>query len=412
MRILVLGGTGKIGTAVAWDLLRRDGVESVGLVGRDRKKLEETRAFLGDGPIQLHALGIDDPQLQAVMEGYDVGVSALPDRRTSYRGMETAIKAGLDFVDMLEEYHRRPDLYETEGLVTPPGVALPDYGEWLHEQALRQEVTVLDGMGFAPGLSNITVGHALLGMDPGASAVARVGGVPEKRAAERRPLKYMVTWAFDHVLREYMIPLQIIRDGKVVEVDALTGRERFRFREFGVDEELECAITPGMPSFVYTRPELHYFAEKTIRWPGHYDGIDTLKSCGLLDLDPVEVGDCRVVPRDVLLKLIEPRLQPGPDEGDVCVMWNTVEGTRDGKSHRVDYYMWDQADRETGLSSMARVTGFATSVGAWLVGKGEIAQHGIVPPEDGVAGELYGTFMSALEERNIRVREVVAAGKG
>ena len=50
------------------------------------------------------------------------------------------------------------------------------------------------------------------------------------------------------------------------------------------------AVTPGMPSFIFTRPGLKNFAEKTVRWPGHFDAIDALKSCGMLDLDPVTVG--------------------------------------------------------------------------------------------------------------------------
>ena len=38
--------------------------------------------------------------------------------------------------------------------------------------------------------------------------------------------------------------------GQVVEVDASTGREQFRFDKLGRSEDLECAITPGMPSSV------------------------------------------------------------------------------------------------------------------------------------------------------------------
>lgn len=82
----------------------------------------------------------------------------------------------------------------------------------------------------------------------------------------------MITWAFWHVLREYMIKVKVIKDGKVVEVNSATELERFRFNQLGRDEELECAVTPGMPSFILTRPFLKEFAEKTVRWPGHLAG--------------------------------------------------------------------------------------------------------------------------------------------
>ncbi len=410
MKVLVLGGTGKIGTAVTWDLVRRDDVECVGLIGRRPNALEEVRRFVGhQDKTRVHRLDVSATELRDIMARHDVGVLALPDRRSSYQAARTAIEAGLDVVDMLEEYHRRPDPYEMEGLNLPSGVGPDEYGEWLHEQAVAAEVTFLDGMGFAPGLSNITLGRAIRMLDQTNTAVARVGGVPEWAAAARRPLRYMVTWSFDHVLREYMIPVKILQDGSITEVPALSQREKFRFQRFGVDHELECAITPGMPSFIYTRPQLKDFTEKTIRWPGHYQGIEVLKECGLLELVPVTIDGSRVVPRELLLNVLQPRLQPEPGDGDVCVMWNTAEGSLKGNPARIDYYMWDEADRETGLSSMARVTGFATAIGAWLVGRGDIRMPGIVPPEDAIFGDLYDTFMGELEGRDIRVQEEISA---
>ena len=80
-------------------------------------------------------------------------------------------------------------------------------------------------------------------------------------AAERHPLRYMITWAFSHVLREYVIKVNVLQDGRITEVDASTGREKFVFDKLGRNEELECAITPGMPSFIFTRPHLQQFAE-------------------------------------------------------------------------------------------------------------------------------------------------------
>ena len=44
MKILVFGGSGKIGAAVAWDLVKREDVISVGLVGRNEKRLRASSA--------------------------------------------------------------------------------------------------------------------------------------------------------------------------------------------------------------------------------------------------------------------------------------------------------------------------------------------------------------------------------
>jgi len=407
MNMLVFGGSGKIGAAVAWDLVKSNDVDTVGLVGRRADALERTKVWINSPKVKAHVLDIADTQaVKRLMQQYDVGIIALPDRRTSYKVVETAIAAGLDIVDMLEEYHRRPDPYEIEGLEIPSGMSGDDYGEWLHEKAVERGVTFLDGMGFAPGISNITIGEGIRKLDRAESAIGRVGGIPSKEAAGKHPLRYMITWAFEHVLREYMVRVKVLKNNKIVEVDAASDLEQFRFAEFGKDEVLECAITPGMPSFIFTRPELNEFMEKTVRWQGHWQGIHTLKECGLLGLQPLEINGTEIVPREFLLALIEPKLQPLEGDTDVCVMWNTVEGMKDGHRMRLNYYLWDEADTQNGISSMARVTGFSAAIGALLIGRGAITDKGIVPPEDCFKGKVYETFMEELEKRDIKVLEV------
>lgn len=408
MKVLIFGGGGKMGSTVAFDLLRNDEVTLVGLADRSHGALENARAWLNSPKVVVHQVDVSRrDEMVALMRHFDVGVNTLPDRRTSYMVAEAAVVCGFNLVDILEEYHRRPDEYEVEGLVLPPGMGLNEYGDWLHETAQKHHVTFLDGIGFAPGMSNVTCGEGIRKLDVAESVIARVGGIPNKEAAARHPLRYMITWAFSHVLREYVITVRVLQHGEVVEVDASSGREAFLFDKFGKAEQLECAVTPGMPSFVYTRPQLRDFAEKTVRWPGHWEGVQTLKECGMLDLDPVEVGGMHVIPRDVLLARIEPRLCAQPGETDVCVMYNTVDGIKDGRRTRVSYHLWDEADTVHCVSAMGRVTGYSAAIGAVMVGKGMIAEKGIVPPEDCIHGSNYAYFVKELEKRNIRILETV-----
>lgn len=410
MKILIFGGTGKIGSAIAWDLVKQGTVETVGLVGRRRKALEEVKNWVKSKKVVLHSLDISEKkQTQKLMQKYDVGINALPDRRTSYSTMAAAAEAGFSLVDMLEEYHRRPDAYELEGLNLPKKMTLNQYGDWIHQTAIKNGATLLDGIGFAPGLSNITVGEAIRKLDTAESAIARVGGIPSKAASMRHPMKYMITWAFWHVLREYMVKLYVLKGGKMVEVNALTDRERFRFQKFGKNEELTCAVTPGMPSFIYTRAGLNEFAEKTIRWPGHFEAIDSLKEIGMLDLEPIQFQGKKVVPRDFLLAMIEPKLRAQKGDTDVCVMYNTVVGMKNGRKTKIEYFMWDEADTRNNISSMARVTGFPSAISAMMIAGGEIAKKGIVPPEDCIEGAVYTKMMDELRKRNIVILEEVHA---
>jgi len=408
MKILVFGGSGKIGSAVTWDLAPDPEVEEIGIVGRHIETLEKVKNWVGSDKIKPHVLDINNKeQAIALMRQYDVGILTLPNRQTSYKTVSLAIESGLNIVDTIEEFHRTPDAYETEGLELPEGMKLSEYGEWLHNRALKNNVTFVDGMGFAPGLSNITVGDGMRKIDVSERAVARVGGIPSQEAAARHPLRYMITWAFEHVLREYMIKLNVIKNGKIIEVNAATDREKFRFNQFGQDVELECAVTPGMPSFLFTRPQLQEFAEKTVRWPGHWDGIQTLKECGMLDIEPVEFEGHKIVPREFLLSMITPRLLPNEGEIDVCVMYNTLEGKKDGKKVKIEYFMWNEADTKNNISSMMQVTGYPLAISARMIGRGEINEKGIVAPEDAITPELYKKFIEELKKRNIEIKEVL-----
>jgi len=410
MKVLVFGGSGKMGSAVAWDLAKNSKVGEVGIIGitgRRENTLEKTKKWINSDKIVLHAIDVNNrEETMKLMGKYDVGAITLPDRKCSYKVVDMAIEAGLNIVDILEEYHRKPDKYEVEGLEIPNGMTLDEYGELLHQKAIKNGVTFIDGIGFAPGLTNITLGEGIKKMDQADSAIARCGGVPAKEFADKHPLKYMITWAFEHVLREYMVKVDVVKNGKIVEANAMDDLEKFRFNQLGKDEELACAITPGMPSFLYTRTQLKECAEKTVRWPGHWEGAGILKECGMLDSVPIEFKGTKISPREFLSHIMTPKLQPLEGETDVCVMWNTVTGIKDGQKMRIDYYMWEEADTKNGISAMGRVTAFPEAIATVILGKGEITKKGIVAPEDAIEGKVYKNFLEELKSRKINILEV------
>ena len=400
MKALIFG-TGKIGSAVAWDLARNADVESVGIVDVCEQALQQAQERINSPKVHTHRLDVTDTRAAAaLLRKYDVGVITLPTRKTSYKAVEAAIEAGISCVDILEEYHRRPDTEEDEELERPDGMSHTEYGEWLHQRAVENGVTILDGLGFAPGLSNVTVGEGIRKLDEAETAVARVGGIPSKETARRHPLDYVITWSFSHVLREYTIKTKIIKNGVPTTVNALDEHETFSFNDFGKDAKLEAFITPGMPSFVHTRANLMYFAEKTVRWPGHWRKIQALKECGLLSL---ELEDF-FIPRLFLSKVLTPKLLPQDGDTDVCVMYNTITGLKNGEPASIEYFMWAEADPENDLSAMARVTGFTAAAGAVLLAKGKILPKGLVAPEDAFVGESYNILMQELEKRGLDIK--------
>ena len=81
MKVLVLGGAGKIGSAVARDLAGDEGIESIGIVARNDRSLEKTLSWIASDKVSAHVLDIADAvATRRLMEKYDVAVIALPER--------------------------------------------------------------------------------------------------------------------------------------------------------------------------------------------------------------------------------------------------------------------------------------------------------------------------------------------
>ncbi len=406
MKILVIGAAGKMGRAVSWYLGKDPQVSKVGLLDAKENALKTMAE--GSGQVQSSTLSVSKtvPNCRLSCKNMTPGSWFCQTGISATKPLKPPSQPGLNLVDILEEYHRCPDEYEIEGLVVPAGMSIREYGESLHQRAEKNDVLILDGMGFAPGLSNLTTGHGISLLDKVKTAVARVGGIPNEDAACRHPLCYMTTWSIEHVLREYNVKTCMIRDGKVVEVQALSDMECFKFGEFGRNVDLECAVTPGMPSFIYTHPELQYFAEKTVRWPGHYSGIRTLIESGMLSQEPVETKWGKIAPREFLLGILNPKLAPLPEDKDACVMYNTVTGEKDGREAKVEYFMWDEA--QDGFTGMQRVTAFPAAIGGKLVAGKKIDLAGVRAPEECVRGGNYRSMLDELELSDIHIKEKIS----
>ncbi|MFW6144952.1 MAG: saccharopine dehydrogenase NADP-binding domain-containing protein, partial [Candidatus Natronoplasma sp.] len=168
MKALIFGA-GKQAKGVAWYLANHTSFDKIGILSRSEGPLDEILDFIDSERLEKYVIDViyETEDLKEVMKEYDVGINALPTRKTCYATVEAAIDVGLDMIDMLEEYHRRPDPYEVEGLEVPERMSVEEYGESLHERAKENEVTFITGMGFAPGITNFTLGEALREMDEG-----------------------------------------------------------------------------------------------------------------------------------------------------------------------------------------------------------------------------------------------------
>ncbi len=388
-RVLVLGA-GLMGPAIAGDLLKYGIADKVIITDIDEKRLaeglERVKKIAGaqaatrceTGTLDLH----DRRSLVAAMREADAVAGAYPVAAVR-EVTEAAVEAGTHLCDLTGS---------AEGF----DVFVYD------EPARRAGVTLLPGCGVAPGLTNALGGQGASRLQPPLEGCLYVGGLPSKPLP---PLEYRIVFSMETVIDEYVAPALIIREGKTAEAPALDGLEEITFpAPIG---KCEAFYTYGLGTLARTGPELGFkeLSEKTVRYPGHRDKVLFLRECGFFAQEPVTVDGVKVVPRRLTGAVLTPILQRG-DEADVTVFKVVVTGRQDGKAAGWSFEMVDHYDPKTGVTSMARTTGYTCSIIIGLLLRGRIAARGVAPLEKVFAdGSLYAELRDEMAKRDMIIRE-------
>ena len=275
----------------------------------------------------------------------------------------------------------------------------------LSAEAERLGLTILPEFGMDPGIDLVCLGHTVRCLDTVEGLASYGAGFPEPAAANNA-IKYKVTWTFAGVLNSYLRPGRFLRDGKVVafgeramfspeflhrldleglgELEAFPNGDAIKYLEL---LNLDSASVKNMGRFV-------------LRWPGHCAFWKTLVDLGMLDPGSIEVDGVAVDRRKFLQSSMEPLLQYGPGERDVAVIRVDAVGLKDGKRTRVVTNCIDYRDLATGFTAMTRTVGFTTSIGAQMIGRGQLRKPGILTP---VSDVPYDLFTGELKKRGILV---------
>ena len=378
MRMLVLGA-GLQGSACAYDLLQNPDVKEVRLADLHTGHLEHFLAPYSGERLIFTPLDVRDKEaVLALMRQCDAALSAIP-YYFNYELAELAVQAGVHFSDL------------------GGNTEIVFKQKTLDAQARKKNITVIPDCGLAPGMVNILAEHAIRQLDKVETVRIYVGGLPQE---PEPPLNYQIVYSLEGVLDYYTTLSWVLRNGKRTHVKALSEIEAVRF-SIG---ELEGFHTAGGLSTMAFRyegkiPTMEY---KTLRYPGHARIMEAIRELGLLDLNPVDVKGMKVVPRDLVVAAMGPKLTK-PNAHDLVAMRVFAEGTKGGKPKRVGWEMVDYYDEKSGISAMERSTGYSLSITGQMQARGEIGKAGVFTPDEAIPAEKY---IKELAKRGVMIKEM------
>lgn len=97
------------------------------------------------------------------------------------------------------------------------------------------------------------------------------------------PLGYVITWSVNDLIDMYSRRVNIVKNGRTVQVEPLSGLEETDFPGVG---KLEAFYTDGLRTLLYTVKGCEDMWEKTLRYPGHVEKIKLLKTLGFFEENP------------------------------------------------------------------------------------------------------------------------------
>jgi lysine 6-dehydrogenase len=382
MRMLVFGA-GLQGSACAYDLLQNPAVREVRLADLRVDALPPFLApYVGSRLIPTTLDVRDADAVRGAMAVSDAVMSAIP-YYFNYELARLAVESSVHFCDLGGN---------TEIVFQQKG---------LDDKAKAAGVTIVPDCGLAPGMVNILAQHGISLLDEVSSVRIFVGGLPQQ---PEPPLNYQIVYSLEGVLDYYTTLSWVVREGKRQQVRALSEIESVAFpAPVGALEAFHTAGGLSTLGFRYEGriPTMEY---KTLRYPGHAHIMEAIRELGLLELEPVDVKGTKVVPRDLVVAAMGPRLTKRNGR-DLVALRVVVEGTSRGRPARRGWELIDYYDTVHGISAMMRTTGYSLSITGQMQATRslDVPGGGVYTPDECVPAERY---IAELAKRGVEIKEI------
>ncbi len=370
MSDIIVLGAGMVGSAIATDLAKNHKVTLTDINETVLRKIKHKHESLTTK--QLDVTNVSE--LQETVKQHDLVICAVP----GYLGfitLKAIIQAGMNVIDIS---------------------FFPENSLELDTLAKENNITAIVDCGVAPGMDNLILGYYNEKMKL-SQFECLVGGLPKEK---KWPFSYKAPFSPIDVIEEYTRPARYVEHGEVVVREPLSDCEFVDFDRIGT---LESFNSDGLRSIIYTMSHIPNMKEKTLRYPGHVEYVRVLKESGFFNKEKINIHGTVLSPLEFTCKILFDEWKLGETEEELTVMRVTLTGINaSGQSEEIVYNLYDEYNKDTNTSSMARTTGYTAAAAANMFLEGLFHEKGVFPPElVGKHETCFNYILNYLKNRQI-----------
>ena len=375
-------GTGRQGTAAAYDLLMYANISKLLLMDNNQESIDacmrKLDSFKSRNNIVTSIINFNDMQdLKDKLKEVDIFLSSV---FYKYNLMltEIALETCCSMVDL--GGHTANVIKQLQ----------------FHGEAKEKGITLVPDCGMGPGMN---ISMALLAIEQfDIAKEVRIwdGGLPKK---PKKPWNYSLFFNIAGLTNEYDAHAFFLQDGKIKEVNCFEGYEIIDFGESV--GKLEASVTSGgLSTMPWTfEGKLDVLENKTLRYIGHWEWMKAYRQLGLFNEKEIDFNGKKIIPRDFYHHLLEPQLDT-KDFNDICVMRVHAIGLVNGSKKEVTIDAYETYDDKTQLMAMEKWTGWHASIVMQHIANGKIS-GGAYPIEKALSGK---DFYEQAKQRNYKIK--------
>jgi saccharopine dehydrogenase-like NADP-dependent oxidoreductase len=368
-RIVVLGGAGIIGSAIAQDLA--EDVAEVVIADLDLAEAAKVADEIGQGCRAAQVDVTNTERLDAVLSGADACINSVQ-YYFNLDVMAGCLRNRVPYIDLGGLFYTTRKQLE------------------LASEFKAKGITAVLGLGSCPGVANVQAGYMGAMLDTVDSVKIFNGATVDEGES--------LSWAYsiETILDEICMGSMIFREGEFQEMTPLSEEEYFMFPEpigyakTHLSLHSEVATIPlsladkGIQECFFKITFFGY-SEAALR------KMQFLSEIGFAAREPLNVKGVEVAPRDVLIALLNqaPAAHIPPVNKGYKDIATIVEGTQEGKPVTLRMDTWAWPIERWGMSGGKLMVASPPAIVARWLADGRLEEPGVWAPEQVVDGDMF-----------------------